>query len=194
MFKQNKKSIQKSTRLLDRELRALELQEQKVQKEIQRLAKSGQTSAVRIMAKEIVSIRKQKEHLLKTKVTLGAVASKTTTARATMAVQTAFAGATKAMATANAINSPEKIQQTMLNFEKQNQMMQLQEEMLDELLEDSEEEEEAQELVDTVLEDIGIELNRQMVPAPKNKLSNPTIKAKTPQNEDAELEALLKSL
>jgi len=151
------------------------------------------------MAKEIVRIRKQKEQLLKTKVTLGTVSSRTETAKATMAVQSAFAGATKAMATANAINSPDKIQQSMLNFQKQTQMMELQEEMLDELLEDSEEEEAAKELADAVFEEIGIELNSQMVSAPRHKVTTgpekvSTTAKKTSQTEDAELEALLKSL
>eukprot|EP01125_Pyxidicula_operculata_P022213 TRINITY_DN8963_c0_g1_i1.p1 TRINITY_DN8963_c0_g1~~TRINITY_DN8963_c0_g1_i1.p1 ORF type:complete len:225 (+),score=61.58 TRINITY_DN8963_c0_g1_i1:46-720(+) len=205
MLKANKKSVSRSKRQMDREVMALERQEKKVEQEIRMLAKQGQTKSARIMAKEIVRIRKQKEQLLKTKVTLGAVQTKSETARANLAMQKAFSSATKTMATVNAMNSPEKLHQTMMNYEKQSQMMDMNEEMLDELLDDSEEEEEAEQLVDAVFEEIGIELNSQLVDAPKTKLAATGGKTAAPASkskpkmvpeggDDADLEALLKSL
>lgn len=77
MLKANKKGINRSRRDLDKEIRALERQEAKVQLEIKQLAHKGQNSAAKLMAKELIRIRKQKEQLLKTKVTLGTVASRT---------------------------------------------------------------------------------------------------------------------
>lgn len=45
-----------------------------------------------------------------------------------MAVQKAMTGATRAMKTANQINSPERLQATMQEFEKQSMMMDMHEE------------------------------------------------------------------
>jgi len=100
------------------------------------------------------------------------------------------------MTTANAVNSPEKIQKTMNEFERQQQLMELQEEMLDELLEDDSDEEEAEEVIDKVFDAIGIELNSKLVSAPKTQLvkEKSEVKAKGNKQEDAELTALLNSL
>jgi len=91
------------------------------------------------------------------------------------------------------MNSPEKIQKTMSEFERQQQLMELQEEMLDELLEDESEEEEAEEVVEQIFEAIGIELNSKMVSAPKTQLAKPQ-KQKQSTEDDAGITALLNSL
>lgn len=66
----------RSRRDLEKELRALDRQEAKVIQECKQLARQGQDKAAKMMAKEIVRIRKQKEQLMKAKVTVGAVQSK----------------------------------------------------------------------------------------------------------------------
>jgi len=101
--------------------------------------------------------------------------------------------ARKAMTTANSVNSPEKIQRTMNEFERQQQLMQLQEDMLDELLEGSDDEEEAEEVIDAVFDEIGIELNSKLADAPRARVAVNTVPPSATK-DDAELEALLKSL
>jgi len=134
--------------------------------------------------------------MLKTKTVLSSVQAKTDTAKSSMAMTKALSGATRAMTTANAVNSPEKIQKTMNEFERQQQLMELQEEMLDELLEDDSDEEEAEEVIEEVFDAIGIELNSKMVSAPKTQISKEKSELKTPnkQDDEAELTALLNSL
>jgi len=184
----------KSRRDLEREMRALDRQEAKVIQEVKQLAKQGQNKAAKMMAKEIVRIRNQKQQLMKAKVTVGAVQSKVQSAKATMTVQKSLAGATSAMATANAVNSPTKMQQTMMQYEKQAMMMQTTDELLDELLEDSDGEEEAEELVNAVFDEIGLEMDAQMVSAPKGKIQAPKTKSKTAEEEDEDLEKMLAGL
>lgn len=101
------------------------------------------------------------------------------TVAANMAVQKAMTGATRvsisssrllrttltfrqAMKTANQINSPEKLSATMNEFQRQSAMMDMHEELLDELLEDSSQESEVEELVGAVFDEIGLELNSQV--------------------------------
>eukprot|EP01127_Copromyxa_protea_P003073 TRINITY_DN12944_c0_g1_i1.p1 TRINITY_DN12944_c0_g1~~TRINITY_DN12944_c0_g1_i1.p1 ORF type:complete len:225 (-),score=65.86 TRINITY_DN12944_c0_g1_i1:66-740(-) len=194
MLKANKKGINKSKRDLDKEIRGLERQEAKVELEIKKYARLGQNSSAKLMAKELVRIRKQKEALMKTKVTLGTVASRTETASANMAVQRAMSGATRAMKTANQINSPEKFQATMQEFERQSTIMDLQEELLDELLEDSSEASEVEELVGAVFDEIGLELNSMMVSTPKNRVQAQPAKKQREEVDDTELETLLGAL
>jgi len=197
LMKANKKSVVKSRRQMDREVRALERQEQKVATEVKKLMQQGRASDARKMAQEIVRIRKSKEHMLKTKTVLGTVQNKTETAKSNMAMTTALSRATRAMATANSVNGPEKIQKTMNEFEKQQQLMELQEEMLDELLEDNSDEEEVDEVIDEVFDAIGIELNAKMVSAPKTMANGSKNKNQEKADDDkdvAELKALLQSL
>lgn len=75
-MRSQKKQMNRSKRDLEREIRALERQEQKVVLEVRKLARQGQNKAARMMAKEIVRIRKQREQLIKAKVTVGTVQSK----------------------------------------------------------------------------------------------------------------------
>jgi len=80
----------------------------------------------------------------------------------------------------------------MNEYERQQQLMELQEEMLDELLDDPSDEEEAEEVIDEVFDAIGIELNSKLVSAPKTKMGEKQTAVKS--DEDAELTALLHSL
>ena len=66
----------RSKRDLDKEMRALDRQEAKVTQEVKQLARQGQQKAAKMMAKEIVRIRHQKQQLMKAKVTVGAAQSK----------------------------------------------------------------------------------------------------------------------
>jgi len=105
----------------------------------------------------------------------------------------ALSGATRAMTTVNSVNSPEKIQKTMNEYERQQQLMELQEEMLDELLDDdASDEEEAEEVIDEVFDAIGIELNSKLVSTPKTHVGEKQTAVKS--DDDAELTALLHSL
>lgn len=70
---ENKKNVRKSQRDLERELLALDREEKKVALEIKKLAKAGQVSSAKVLAKEIVRIRKQREKLLGMKAQLSAV-------------------------------------------------------------------------------------------------------------------------
>jgi hypothetical protein len=78
------------------------------------------------------------------------------------------------MKTANQLNSPQKMQATMAEYEKQNQLMQMHDEykidfslfffskiprMLDELFDESSQESEVEDLVNAVYDEIGLELN-----------------------------------
>eukprot|EP01128_Nolandella_sp_AFSM9_P005507 TRINITY_DN265_c6_g1_i1.p1 TRINITY_DN265_c6_g1~~TRINITY_DN265_c6_g1_i1.p1 ORF type:complete len:214 (+),score=59.00 TRINITY_DN265_c6_g1_i1:45-686(+) len=192
VMKMQKKGLGRSKRDLDRQMRGLERQEKKLIQEIKSLASKGQNASVKLMAKELVRLRGQKAQLVKAKTTVGVVQYKVQSAKASMSVQNSMRGAANAMATANAMNSPAQVQQTMMEFERQSMMMEATDEMLDELLEDSVEEEQADALVSAVFDEIGLDLEAQMLPAPRTKLPQKNVKE---HEEDLEeLHAMLNAL
>lgn len=93
----------------------------------------------------------------------------------------------------NAMNPPEQVQKTMMEFERQSMMMEATDEMLDELLEDSIEEEEADALVSAVFDEIGLDLQSQMLSAPRTPVKSATT-AKEHEDELEELHAMLNAL
>ena len=63
----------KEVRQLDRQLRSIENEEKKLHTEIKKLAKKGEKSSVKILAKELVRSRKAKEKIMTGKAQLNSV-------------------------------------------------------------------------------------------------------------------------
>jgi len=64
MIKENQRMINRAIRELDRERTKMEAQEKKVIGDIKKTAKTGQMDAVKVMAKDLVSVRVEKIILL----------------------------------------------------------------------------------------------------------------------------------
>eukprot|EP01121_Diplochlamys_sp_Union-15-3_P008163 TRINITY_DN2148_c0_g2_i2.p1 TRINITY_DN2148_c0_g2~~TRINITY_DN2148_c0_g2_i2.p1 ORF type:complete len:212 (+),score=54.04 TRINITY_DN2148_c0_g2_i2:226-861(+) len=191
----NKRVVRKSQRDLETEIRALDRQEKQVQLEIKKLARANQMSSARMLAKEIVRIRAQRDKLLQTKIKLNTINTKTTQMKANMTLQKSMAGATYAMQLANSKQDVQNIHNTMAEYQRQNEMIEMKEEMIDDLLEGDEDEEEANEIVDKVFDEIGLDIEEQLVSAPKTAL-RPKVGTKQTQRtaEDDEVDKLLEGL
>lgn len=78
----------------------------------------------------------------------------------------AMRGATKAMGSMNRQMNLPKIQQIMMEFEKESEIMDMKEEMMgdaiDDVVEEEDDEIESDEIVNKVLDDIGISLNQEV--------------------------------
>ena len=78
----------------------------------------------------------------------------------------AMRGATKAMSSMNRQMNLPKIQQIMMEFEKESEIMDMKEEMMgdaiDDVVEDEDDEVESEEIVNKVLDEIGISLNHEV--------------------------------
>jgi SRSO17 transposase len=75
LAKEWKRNLQKEVRKMDRDILNIKRQEDRATKECQKLAKSNQISAARILAKEIVRTRKTVERMYTTKAQLNSVAN-----------------------------------------------------------------------------------------------------------------------
>ncbi|BBH08232.1 SNF7 family protein [Prunus dulcis] len=202
LLRENKRMLDKSIREIERERQALQGQEKKLIMEIKKSAKQGQMhvdfdlmvifpnhGAVKVMAKDLVRTRHQIEKFYKLKSQLQGVSLRIQTLKSTQAMGEAMKGVTKAMGQMNRQMNLPSLQKIMQEFERQNEKMELVTEVMgdaiDDALEGDEEEEETDELVSQVLDEIGIDVNQELVNAPSAAVAAPSAKNKVPQVEAA---------
>ncbi|KAJ3386655.1 Charged multivesicular body protein 2A [Lobulomyces angularis] len=186
---------------MDRERQKLEQQEKKLILDIKNTAKKNQMSACKVMALDLVRTRKNIQKFYQMRTQLQAVSLRIQTLRSNQAMAEAMKGVTKAMKTMNKqINLPQ-IQKIMMDFEKESEILDMKDEMMndamDDAMEDENDEEESDAIVDQVLDEIGINLNEKLVEAPSGKLGEGRIKESGQPmlaNGDDDLQARLDSL
>ncbi|KAJ3218116.1 Charged multivesicular body protein 2A [Clydaea vesicula] len=186
---------------MDRERQKLEQQEKKLILDIKNTAKKNQMSACKVMALDLVRTRKNIQKFYQMRTQLQAVSLRIQTLRSNQAMAEAMKGVTKAMKTMNKqINLPQ-IQKIMMDFEKESEILDMKDEMMndamDDAMEDENDEEESDAIVNQVLDEIGINLNEKLVEAPSGKLGEGRIKESGQPmlaNGDDDLQARLDSL
>uniref|UniRef100_A0A1D1YPB1 Vacuolar protein sorting-associated protein 2 1 n=1 Tax=Anthurium amnicola TaxID=1678845 RepID=A0A1D1YPB1_9ARAE len=206
LLRENKRMLDKSIREIERERQGLQAQEKKLIVEIKKTVKQGQMGAVKIMAKDLIRTRHQITKFYALKSQLQGVSLKIQTLKSTQAMGEAMKGVTKAMGQMNRRMNLPSLQKIMQEFERQNEKMEMVTEVMgdaiDDALEGDEEETETEELVSQVLDEIGIDINEQLVKAPSSAVAAPAAPNKVAQAEaasedggiDSELQARLDNL
>ncbi|KAH6914854.1 vacuolar sorting protein Vps24 [Coprinopsis sp. MPI-PUGE-AT-0042] len=141
-------------RQLDKEMRQLDLATSKVQQDVKRLATKGDTKNARILAKEVVRSKKQKDRLSVSKARLGSINNQLQQQHAMMKVTGTLQKSTEIMKLSNALVKLPQISATMREMSMEMTKAGIMEEMLEDTLEmddDEELEEEADAEVDKVL-------------------------------------------
>jgi len=171
LLRENQRMLKKAMRELDRERTALERQEAKTLIDIKKAAKAGQVEASKIMAKDVVRTRRYVKKMIMMKTQIQAVSLKIQTLKSTNSMAQAMKGVTKAMGRMNAQMNLPGLQQIMMEFEKQSEMMDMKQEIMDdtvdEVLGDEEDDEESEQLVNQVLDELGLNLTGEMASAPQ---------------------------
>lgn len=196
MLRQHQRALNRSIRDLDRERTKLEQQEKKLINDIKTAAKKNQIGACKVMAKDLVRTRRYIQKFYEMRTQLQGVSLRIQTLRSNQAMADAMKGVTKAMKKMNKqINLPE-IQKIMMEFERESGMMDMKEEMMSDAIDDAmdqeEDEEEGEAIVNQVLEEIGINLDATLSPAPE--FTQPTAAAVGEDSIDAQLQARLDNL
>ncbi|TPX39335.1 hypothetical protein SeLEV6574_g07294 [Synchytrium endobioticum] len=175
MLRQHQRALTRAVRDLDRERQKLEQQEKKVINDIKTSAKKGQMGACKVMAKDLVRTRRYIQKFYTMKTQLQAVGLRMQTLQSTQAMSDAMKGATKAMRAMNKQVNLQAITKIMMEFEKESEMMDMKEELMsdaiDDVMDDENDEVETDEIVNQVLDEIGINLEQTMASAPNTKLS-----------------------
>jgi len=164
------KALRKVGRDLERDRLKLEREEKKLTQEIKKLAASGDKEGCKVLAKQLVQLRKQKtrSYAASSKVTGVQFQNKAMGANVKLAESMGVAG--KTMSNMNKMMKPEELAATMNNFSRENMKMGMTDEMindtLDDMLTESGDEEESDNIVSQVLDEIGIEISGKMSGAP----------------------------
>lgn len=171
MLRKNQRALNKAMRDLDREKMRMEQQEKKVIADIKKLAKEGQMDAVKIMAKDLVRTRRYVKKFMLMKANIQAVSLKIQTLKSQNTMAQAMKGVTKAMQSMNRQLNMPQIQKILMDFEKQSEIMDMKEEMIndvmDDAMEDEGDEEETDAVVSQVLDELGLQLNDQLSGLPQ---------------------------
>ncbi|XP_076059875.1 charged multivesicular body protein 2b-like isoform X2 [Oratosquilla oratoria] len=170
-MRENERGLRKVGRDVERDRRELEREEKKLELEIKRLAKSpANKEAVRVLAKQLVQIRKQKARTYAANSRITSVAAQQKAMHANVKLSNAMGTASKTMANMNKIMKPEDIAKNMQDFEKAAMKMGMTEEIvndtLDDILTEDGDEEESDAIVNQVLDEIGIEIGGKVAGAP----------------------------
>eukprot|EP01023_Acetabularia_acetabulum_P025981 TRINITY_DN24769_c0_g1_i1.p1 TRINITY_DN24769_c0_g1~~TRINITY_DN24769_c0_g1_i1.p1 ORF type:complete len:183 (-),score=35.54 TRINITY_DN24769_c0_g1_i1:176-694(-) len=137
------------------------------------MARQGQMNATRIMAKDLVRTRAniQKFHRMKSQ--LQAVSLRIQTIRSTASMANAMAGAARAMGAMNSSMNLPAMQRCMMEFERQSERMDMKEEMMEDTMDDlfemdEDEDYETEEVINKVLDEIGIDLGSKLASTPND--------------------------
>ncbi|XP_033629660.1 charged multivesicular body protein 2a-like [Asterias rubens] len=170
MLKQNQRALNRAMRDLDRERGRLESQEKKVIADIKKMAKQGQMDAVKVMAKDLVRTRRYVKKFIMMKANIQAVALKIQTLKSNQAMTDAMKGVTKAMSTMNRQLKLPQIQKIMMEFEKQSEILDMKEEMMNDAVDDvigeEEDEDESDVIVSQVLDELGLVMTDELTAIP----------------------------
>eukprot|EP00474_Spongospora_subterranea_P000923 CRZ01381.1 hypothetical protein [Spongospora subterranea] len=192
IVREQKRAVDKSIRGLERERMGLERQEKKLIMDMKNMAKKGQDKSVRIMAKDLVRIRKHQEKFLNMCAQLRAISLQMTEVSSTTMLAESMGKVTKSMAVLSQQVKLPALQKIMRDFAKQSDQMEMKQEMLtdaiDDAMEDEADEEEQDEIVGQVLDEIGINLGHSLVSAKVHPLPVEE------QQQDNELEERLNNL
>jgi charged multivesicular body protein 2A len=192
MMRENQRLLQRAMRDLDRERAAMEKQEQKIIADIKKMAKKNEMGTVKIMAKDLVRTRNtcKKFMLMRANIQvsfsalemlkrcfLKGVSLKMTTIKSQHAMSEAMKGVTRAMGRMNKQMNLPQIQKIMQQFEKESEIMDMKEEMMNDVMDDAmgdeDDEEESENLVNKVLDELGLE-NMAEVGAIPSAVGDPT--------------------
>ncbi|XP_023347589.1 charged multivesicular body protein 2a [Eurytemora carolleeae] len=206
MLRKNQRALTKAMRELDRERAKMEQQEKKIIADIKKMAKQGQMDSVKIMAKDLVRTRRYVKKFMLMKANIQAVSLKIQTLKSQNAMAQAMKGVTRAMMSMNRQMKLPEIQKIMQEFEKQSEIMDMKEEMMNDVIDDAmgddDEEEESDAIVTQVLDELGLQLTDQLtaVPIAGGSIAAPGAKGKTAvpagaeADADADLQARLDNL
>lgn len=190
----NDRNLRKATRDIDRERRKMDDEEKKLQLDIRRNAAAGNNDVCRILAKQLVQIRKQKARTFAANSKITSIGYQNKNIGTNIALSSAMGTTAKTMGDMNKIMRPEAIAGSMRDFQKANMTMEMTDEMindsLDDMLSQSGDEEEENAVVNKVLDEIGIEMSGKMATIPSTGGSLERNDARTEKDIAAQLAKL----
>merc|ERR1711939_435583 len=202
-LRKHQRALEKTQRELDRERVKLENQEKKLVADIKKSAKNGQTGPLRIQAKDLVRTRRYIQKFYQMRTQLQAISLRIQTVRSNEQMMQSMKGATSLLGSMNRQMNLPALQRIAMEFEKENDIMDQRQEMMDDAIDDVtglEDEEEGEEVVNQVLDEIGVDLNQALGETPSGLQKQAVPEGRVAQaiggggEDDDDLQARLDSL
>ncbi|KAI9890413.1 MAG: ESCRT-III subunit protein did4 [Vezdaea aestivalis] len=168
-LRKHQRALEKTQRELDRERVKLENQEKKLMQDIKKSAKNGQMGACKIQAKDLVRTRRYIQKFYQMRTQLQAISLRIQTVRSNEQMMQSMKGATSLLGSMNRSMNLPALQRIAMEFEKENDIMDQRQEMMDDAIDDVtglEDEEEGEEIVNEVLDELGVEINQSLGETP----------------------------
>lgn len=188
----NERAMRKTQRDIEKDRRDLEKQEKQLEMEIKKLAKQGNKEGCAVLAKQLIQVRKQKARTYTASSKVSSVGAQSKAMHSNVKLAEAMSATAKTMGAVNKQMNPQGVMKTMQAFEKESTKMEMSEEMisdsLDNILDESGDEEEQDAIVQQVLDEIGIEITGKLSEAPsahKGALGE-TSKSRLPTDDEIE--------
>ena len=165
-MREYRRGIKRAMREIDRERLKLQNEEKKIIAEIKKVAKTNNVGPVRVMAKDLVRLKRHVNKFYEMKSQLSGVDLRLQTMNSTQTMAGVIRGVTPALAKINKqMNLPE-LNNMMKEFYKENQKMEMTDEMMGEAIDmalDHEDDDvQTDEVVNQVLSEIGVEISGQL--------------------------------
>jgi len=166
MVRDWQRKLRSEVRGVDRSIRKIEQEEEKIQKEIKAMAKAGgDPKSIQMLAKSLVRSGKGKARLYTSRSIMQSAAAELETTAATMRLSDSMSKSTEVMKQMNSLVRIPEMEESISSMKREMMRAGLIEEMLDEGMEEMdgpELEEEAEAEVDKVLEDLAIDASVRM--------------------------------
>jgi len=188
-----KRELRREDRNLDKTIRSIEIEEQKLKRSIKELAKKGDKQSLnsaKTLAKELLRSRKAKERLYASKAQLNSVSMQLTQNLSMMKVAGIMQKSTQVMGMMNNLVKLPQLNQVMMTMAREMEKAGLIEEIMDDAMQDDEVEEEAEEELSKVIEEITLGVKSTAV----TSQALPAKGEAEEQEDDAEMKDLEKRL
>lgn len=164
-LRKNQRLLDKAIRELDQQRVKLEKQEKTLVTQIKQSAQKNQMGACKIQAKDLVRTRRYIEKFYGMRSQLQQISLRLQTHRTNEQMMQAMKGATMALGSMNRTMNLPSLQRIAAEFERENDIMEQRQELMDDAVDDAMDvgvEEEGDELVEQVLEEIGVDLKNSV--------------------------------
>ncbi|EED22875.1 SNF7 family protein [Talaromyces stipitatus ATCC 10500] len=165
-LRKHQRALERTQRELDRERIKLENQEKKLVQDIKKSAKNGQIGACKIQAKDLVRTRKYIQKFYSMRTQLQAISLRIQTVRSNEQMMQSMKGATVLLGSMNRQMNLPALQRIVMEFERENEIMDERQEMMDDAIDEAtglEDEEESEDIVKEVLDEIGVDLGQAVI-------------------------------
>uniref|UniRef100_A0A069DPK4 Putative assembly/vacuolar sorting protein n=1 Tax=Panstrongylus megistus TaxID=65343 RepID=A0A069DPK4_9HEMI len=196
--RENDRALRKAGRDIERDRREMEREEKKLEMEIKKAAKENNLAACKLLAKQLVQVRAQKNRALSFNSKIQGVSTQNRMIGANAKLAGAVSTTAQTMKNINNILKPEQIAADMRTFQQSSMKMDMTEELindtLDDIMNESGDEEESDAIVNQVLDEIGIEISGKLAKAPTAVSGSIRESAKSNLPTEEELEQQLARL